>query len=102
MPSHSCSARRQLLTLTRRLVLANFLLVLCFTATYFVGLIGCATYQLGAGAAEVSALVILLNVALVVGAPSLAWSQTAWARASPSQPHLLALHFSASLPCSCP
>lgn len=67
MPSHSCSARRQLLTPTRRLVLANFLLVMCFTATYFVGLIGCATYQLGAGAAEVSALVILLNVALVVG-----------------------------------
>lgn len=67
MPSHSCSARRQLLTPTRRLVLANFLLVVCFTATYFVGLIGCATYQLGAGAAKVSALVILLNVALVVG-----------------------------------
>ena len=67
MPSHSCPARRQFLTPTRRLVLANFLFVVCFTATYFVGLIGSATYQLGCGAFEVSALVILLNVALVVG-----------------------------------
>lgn len=67
MPSRSRHARRPLFTPTRRLVLANFLLVVCFTATYFVGLIGCATYQLGAGAFEVSALVILLNVALVVG-----------------------------------
>lgn len=67
MPSHSCPARRRFLTPTRRLVLANFLFVVCFTATYFVGLIGSATYQLGCGAFEVSALVILLNVALVVG-----------------------------------
>ncbi len=67
MPSSSRLPRRPLFTPTRRLVLANFLLVLGFTATYFVGLIGCATYQLGAGAIEVSALVILLNVALVVG-----------------------------------
>ncbi|MGN0286914.1 MAG: MFS transporter [Atopobiaceae bacterium] len=54
-------------TPTIKLVSANFLLVLCFTATYFVGLIGCATYQLGADAFAVSALVVLVNVTLVVG-----------------------------------
>ena len=59
--------RHPLSTPTRRLVLANFLLVVCFTATYFVGLIGCATYQLGADALAVSALVVLVNVTLVVG-----------------------------------
>lgn len=67
MPSFLSSLRHPLSTPTRRLVLANFLLVVCFTATYFVGLIGCATYQLGAGAFEVSALVVLVNVTLVVG-----------------------------------
>ncbi len=59
--------RHPLSTPTRRLVLTNFLLVVCFTATYFVGLIGCATYQLGADALAVSALVVLVNVTLVVG-----------------------------------
>lgn len=67
MPSFLSLLRHPLSTPTRRLVLANFLLVVCFTATYFVGLIGCATYQLGADAFVVSALVIVLNVALVVG-----------------------------------
>ncbi len=67
MPSFLSSLRHPFFTPTRRLVLANFLLVVCFTATYFVGLIGCATYQLGAGAFEVSALVVLVNVTLVVG-----------------------------------
>lgn len=67
MPSFLSSLRHPLSTPTRRLVLANFLLVVCFTATYFVGLIGCATYQLGADAFAVSALVVLVNVTLVVG-----------------------------------
>lgn len=67
MPSFSRPAGRPLSTPTSRLVLANFLLVVCFTATYFVGLIGCATYQLGADALAVSALVVLINVTLVVG-----------------------------------
>lgn len=51
----------------RRVVAANFLLQLGFQSTYFVGVIGCATYVLGAGAFEVSALVFCLNMALIVG-----------------------------------
>lgn len=51
----------------RRVVAANFLLQLGFQSTYFVGVIGCATYVLGAGAFEVSALVFFLNLALIVG-----------------------------------
>lgn len=51
----------------RRVVAANFLLQLGFQSTYFVGIIGCATYVLGAGAFEVSALVFCLNLALIVG-----------------------------------
>ena len=51
----------------RRVVAANFLLQLGFQSTYFVGVIGCATYVLGAGAFEVSALVFCLNLALIVG-----------------------------------
>ena len=45
----------------------NFFSMLAFQATYFVGVIGCATYVLGLGALEVSALVFLLNVVLVAG-----------------------------------
>ncbi len=67
MPLFSRPARRALFTPTARLVLANFLLVVCFTATYFVGVIGCATYELGADALAVSALVVLINVTLVIG-----------------------------------
>lgn len=63
----ACPSEGHLLTPTIKLVSANFLLVLCFTATYFVGLIGCATYQLGADAFAVSALVVLVNITLVVG-----------------------------------
>lgn len=51
----------------RRVVAANFLLQLGFQSVYFVGIIGCATYVLGAGAFEVSALVFCLNLALIVG-----------------------------------
>ena len=51
----------------RRVVAANVLLQLGFQSTYFVGVIGCATYVLGAGAFEVSALVFFLNLALIVG-----------------------------------
>ena len=45
----------------------NFFSMLAFQSTYFVGVIGCATYVLGLGALEVSALVFLLNVVLVAG-----------------------------------
>ena len=51
----------------RRVVAANFLLQLGFQSTYFVGIIGCATYVLDAGAAEVSALVFVMNVVMLVG-----------------------------------
>ena len=54
-------------TPTQRLVASNFFLQLGFQSTYFVGIIGCATYVLGAGAFEVSALVFCLNLALIVG-----------------------------------
>lgn len=58
---------RFLSTPTRRIVAMNFFSMLAFQATYFVGVIGCATYVLGLGALEVSALVFLLNVVLVAG-----------------------------------
>ena len=58
---------RSLSTPTRRIVAMNFFSMLAFQATYFVGVIGCATYVLGLGALEVSALVFLLNVVLVAG-----------------------------------
>lgn len=58
---------RFLYTPTRRIVAMNFFSMLAFQATYFVGVIGCATYVLGLGALEVSALVFLLNVVLVAG-----------------------------------
>ena len=51
----------------RRLVAVCFLNQLGFQAAYFVGIIGCATYALGAGAAEVSALVFVMNVVMLVG-----------------------------------
>ena len=54
-------------TPTRRLVATNFLQQLGFQATYFVGIIGCATYILGAGALEISVLVLCLNAFLVIG-----------------------------------
>jgi len=54
-------------TPTRRLVAINFLQQLGFQATYFVGIIGCATYVLGAGALEISVLVLCLNAFLVIG-----------------------------------
>lgn len=58
---------RFLSTPTRRIVAMNFFSMLAFQSTYFVGAIGCATYVLGLGALEVSALVFLLNVVLVAG-----------------------------------
>ncbi len=51
----------------KRLVAACFLNQLGFQAAYFVGIIGCATYVLGAGAAEVSLLVFVMNVVMLVG-----------------------------------
>ena len=51
----------------RRLVAACFLNQLGFQAVYFVGIIGCATYVLDASAAEVSALVFVMNVVMLVG-----------------------------------
>lgn len=58
---------RFLSTPTRRIVAINFFSMLAFQSTYFVGVIGCATYALGLGALEVSALVFLLNAVLVAG-----------------------------------
>lgn len=49
-----------------RIVAANFLMQLGLQAVYFVGIIGCATYDLGADALVVSSLVLVLNVMLVV------------------------------------
>ncbi len=51
----------------RRLVAVCFLNQLGFQAAYFVGIIGCATYVLDAGAAEVSALVFVMNAVMLVG-----------------------------------
>ena len=51
----------------RRLVAACFLNQLGFQAVYFVGIIGCATYVLDASAAEVSALVFVMNAVMLVG-----------------------------------
>ena len=48
-----------------RIVAANFLMQLGLQAIYFVGIIGCATYDLGADALVVSSLVLVLNVMLV-------------------------------------
>lgn len=50
-----------------RVVLITFLLQLGLQSTYFVGIIGGATYGLDAGPFEVSWLVLLLNVGIVLG-----------------------------------
>lgn len=47
----------RLLSPSHRLVAVNFFIQLAFQSTYFVGIIGCGTYVLGAGAFETSALV---------------------------------------------
>lgn len=52
--------------LSFRLALSTFLRALGFQATYFVGIIGSATYLLGADAFGVSLLVVLVNAAVVV------------------------------------
>ena len=46
---------RFLSTPTRRIVAMNFFSMLAFQSTYFVGVIGCATYVLGLGALELAA-----------------------------------------------
>lgn len=48
-----------------RLAFTTFFRALGFQATYFVGIIGSATYLLGADAMEASLLVVLLNVTFV-------------------------------------
>ena len=48
-----------------RLAFTTFFRALGFQATYFVGIIGSATYLLGSDAMDVSLLVVLLNVTLV-------------------------------------
>ena len=50
---------------SRRLVAVDFFIQLAFQSTYFVGIIGCGTYVLGAGAFETSALVFGLNLVLI-------------------------------------
>ncbi len=50
-----------------RIVGINLFLMIALQSTYFVGIIGCATYDLGAGALEVSALTFTLNTLLVLG-----------------------------------
>lgn len=50
-----------------RVVLASFFLQLGFQSVYFVGVIGTATYTLGADAFAVSGLVFVMNVAVVLG-----------------------------------
>lgn len=52
-------------TCARRLAFTTFFRALGFQATYFVGIIGSATYLLGSDAMDVSVLVVLLNVTLV-------------------------------------
>ena len=55
----------RLLSPSHRLVAVNFFIQLAFQSTYFVGIIGCGTYVLGAGAFETSALVFGLNLVLI-------------------------------------
>ena len=52
---------------TRRVVAINFFMMFAVQSVYFIGIIGCATYVLSAGALEVSALVFLMNLAIVLG-----------------------------------
>lgn len=58
---------RFLSTPTRRIVAINFFMMIGMQSVYFIGIIGCATYVLAAGALEVSALVFIMNMALMVG-----------------------------------
>lgn len=55
----------RLLSPSHRLVAVNFFIQLAFQSTYFVGIIGCGAYVLGAGAFETSALVFGLNLVLI-------------------------------------
>ncbi len=52
---------------TRRVVAINFFMMFAVQSVYFIGIVGCATYVLSAGALEVSALVFLMNMAIVLG-----------------------------------
>lgn len=54
-------------SLAWRLVAACFFFELAFQSTYFVGVIGCATYDLGLDAAGVSLLVFLIDTLQVCG-----------------------------------
>ncbi len=58
---------RVLASPTRRVVAINFFMMFAVQSVYFIGIIGCATYVLSAGALEVSALVFLMNMAVVLG-----------------------------------
>lgn len=64
MSSHALSQGVD--ALSRRFVASTFLRALGFQATYFVGIIGSATYLLGADAFEVSLLIVILNISIVV------------------------------------
>ena len=50
-----------------RLTVVDLLYQLGLQATYFVGIVGCATYALGANAFQVSYLVLTFNIVLVAG-----------------------------------
>ena len=54
-------------SLAWRLTAACFFFELAFQSTYFVGVIGCATYDLGLDAAGVSLLVFLIDALQIVG-----------------------------------
>lgn len=54
-------------SLASRLAVVDLLYQLGLQATYFVGVVGCATYVLGANAFQVSYLVLTFNVVLVTG-----------------------------------
>ncbi|MCI1664863.1 MAG: MFS transporter [Atopobiaceae bacterium] len=51
----------------RRLVAARFFQRMACDSSYFIGILGLATYTLGANATEVSMLMLLLNLCVVVG-----------------------------------
>ncbi|MGI6230883.1 MAG: MFS transporter [Tractidigestivibacter sp.] len=63
--SSAQSDKASLVASERRLVAASFLIFLGFQTTYFVGIIGLVTYELGANAYIVSAMVVILNLVLV-------------------------------------
>lgn len=54
-------------SLASRLAVVDLLYQLGLQATYFVGVVGCATYVLGANAFQVSYLVLTFNLVLVAG-----------------------------------